>query len=191
MFVAKGNLFLPSLSLKVLEEKYSSESDAKAKIRLQIAVLRKKGKSMPFIAEVTGKRESTISDILRRFKTKGITGCYAVKQNGQPPKLSNMERLKLRKALNKSPLKLGLPFVIWTTKLVAYYVKRTFKKDFVNRQIRRILKSFNMSIQKQRPEHIRANKKLQAEFKKKLDEELTNLCKQDIRSPFWMKASSP
>jgi len=47
-----------------------------------------------------------------------------------------------------------------------------------------------MSIQKPRPEHIKANKKLQAEFKKNFDEELRNLFRQDMRSHFWMKASS-
>ncbi|MDO8095136.1 MAG: winged helix-turn-helix domain-containing protein [Candidatus Brocadiales bacterium] len=191
MYVAKGNSFLPDFSLKNLENKYAQEANAKAKTRLQCAVLRKKGKSMPFIAEVTSKRESTVSDILRRFEERGITGCYAVKQKGQPPKLTNIERLKLKKALNKSPQECGLPFVIWTTKLVAYFIKHAYKKELVNRQVQRVIKSFNMSIQKQRPEHIKANKKLQAQFKKNFDEGLRNLCRQDMRSPFWTRASLP
>jgi len=190
MYVAKGSSFLADSSLKQLEDKYKQEANAKAKIRLQCAVLRKKGKSMPFIAEVTGKRESTVSDILRRFEERGITGCYAIKQKGQPKKLTVKERIRLKKVLNKSPQECGLPFVIWTTKLVAYFIKHSYKKELVNRQVQRIIKSFNMSIQKQRPEHVKANKKLQAEFKKNFDEELRNLCKQDMRSPFWTKASS-
>ena len=190
MYVKKGNEFLPNISIGSLEQKYNIETNAKAKIRLQCAVLRKKGKNMPFIAEVTGKRESTVSDILRRFEQKGITGCYAIKQKGQPPKLTIKERIKLKKALNKSPQECGLPFVIWTTKLAAYFIKHAYKKEFVNRQVQRIIKSFNMSIQKQRPEHIKANKKLQAQFKKNFDQELRNLCVQDMRSPFWTKASS-
>ena len=188
MYVSKGNSFLPDFSLKNLEDRYVQESNAKAKIRLQCAVLRKKGKSMPFIAEVTSKRESTVSDILRRFEHRGIIGCYAIKQKGQPQKLTIKERMKLKRVLNKSPQEHGLPFVIWTTKLVAYFIKHTYKKELVNRQVQRIIKSFNMSIQKQRPEHIKANKKLQAQFKKNFDEELRNLCKQDMRSPFWTKA---
>ena len=191
MYVAKGNQFLQNISLAELEKKYNNETNAKAKIRLQCAVLRKKSNSIPFISSVVGKRESTISDILRRFAKRGITGCYAIKQKGQPPKLKSAERLKLRKALNKSPQEQGLPFVIWTTKLVAYFIKHNFRKEIVGRHVQRIIKSFDMSIQKQRPEHIKANKKLQARFKKNFDEELRNLCKQDMRSAFWMKASSP
>jgi len=57
MYVARGNSFLPDFSLKNLEDKYAQEANVKAKIRLQCAVLRKKGKSMLYIAEVTGKRE--------------------------------------------------------------------------------------------------------------------------------------
>ena len=191
MYVAKGNSFLADVSLKKLEDKYNQEKNAKAKIRLQCAVLRKKGKALPFISDVVGKRESTVSDILRRFEKRGITGCYAIKQKGQPLKLSPIERLKLRRALSKSPQEQSLPFVIWTTKLIKYYIKHTFNKEVVERHVQRIIKSFNMSIQKPRPEHIKANKKLQAKFKKNFDDKLRNLCKQDMRSPFWTKASSP
>ena len=190
MYVAKGNTFLSDFPLREIETKYLQEDNAKAKIRLQCAVLRKKGKSIPFIADVVGKRESTISDILRRFEKRSIMGCYAIKQKGQPLKLSMSERLKFKKALSKSPQDSGLPFVIWTTKLAAYFIKSSFKKELVGRQVHRIVSSFNMSIQKPRPEHIKANKKLQAEFKKNFDEELKNLFMQDMRSPFWTKASS-
>ena len=191
MYVKKGNEFLQNISLARLEERYNKEINGKAKIRLQCAVLRKKGKAIPFISSVVGKRESTISDILRRFEQRGITGCYATKQKGQPFKLSPMERLKLRRALSKSPQEQSLPFVIWTTKLIKYFIKHTFSKEIVERQVQRIVKTLNMSIQKPRPEHIKANKKLQAQFKKNFGEELRGLCKQDMRSPFWMKASSP
>ena len=190
MYVAKGNSFLPDVSSKQLENAYEKETNAKAKIRLQCALLRKKGKNIPFISEVVNKRESTISDILRRFEKRGMMGCYAIKQKGQPRKLSPLERVKLKKVLSESPQQQGLPFVIWTTKLVRYYVRHSYKKDLVERQVQRIIKSFNFSIQKPRPEHIKANKKLQAEFKKNFDGELRNLCKTDMRSPFWMKASS-
>ena len=189
MYVKKGKEFLSSISLLTVENKYNQETNAKAKIRLQCAILRKKGKTLPFISNVVGKRESTVSDILRRFEKRGIDGCYAIKQKGQPQKLTPRERLKLKRTLSKSPQVRGLPFVTWTTKLVAYFIKHEFRKEMVNRQVQRIVQSFNMSIQKPRPEHIKANKKLQAQFKKNFDEELRNLCKQDMRSPFWMKAS--
>lgn len=191
MYVRKGNEFLSTVPMHELGSKYHKEENAKAKIRLQCAVLRKKGNSIPFISGVVGKRESTVSDILRRFEKRGIKGCYAIKQKGQPVKMTIAEKMKLKRALRKQPLEQGLPFVIWTTKLVTYYIKRNFHKEIVPRHVQRIIASFNMSIQKPRPEHIKANKRLQAKFKKNFDEGLRNLCAQDMRSPFWTKASLP
>ena len=189
MFVAKGNDFLSNVSLEVFEEKYVQEKNAKAKIRLQCAILRKKGKSQPCLSEVTGLPVTTISGILRRFVKRGIDGCYAIKQNGQPKKLSIQERAKLKNILSKSPEKQGLPFVVWTIKLVKYFLKHKFKTEYVTMQVHRIIKELNLSLQKPRPKHIKANKKLQAQFKKNFDEELRNLCRQDMRSPILTKAS--
>jgi len=189
MFVAKGNGFLHDISLEVLEQKYSQEKNVKAKIRLQCAILRKKGKSQPYLSEVTGLPVTTISGILRRFEKRGLNGYCAIKQKGQPKKLSLQERVKLKRILSKSPKEQGLPFVVWTIKLVKYFIRHQFKVDYVKMQIHRIIKELNLSLQKPRPEHIKANKKLQAHFKKNFDEELKNLCKQDMRSPILTKAS--
>jgi|SRR3989338_893567 len=190
MYVKKGVLFLSSVSLVNLEKRYSDEKNAKAKIRLQCAILRKKGKSQPFIAEVTGKPVMSVSNILRRFERLGVKGCYAKKQTGQPPKLRPVQKLKLKKALSKSPTEQGLPFVIWTTKLIQYFIEKKFGVTYVLRQVHNLISSLNLSIQTPRPEHIKANKKLQVKFKKNFDDKLLNLCKQDMRSSFWTKASS-
>lgn len=190
MFVAKGNGFLPNVFLDVLENKYAQERNAKSKIRLQCAILRKKGKSQPYLSEVTGLPITTISGILRRFEKRGIEGCHAIKQKGRPKKLSLKERVKLKRILGKSPQEQGLPFVVWTIKLVKYFIRHQFKIDYVTMQVHRIIKELDLSLQKPRPEHLKANKKLQAQFKKNFGEELRNLCKQDMRSPILTKASS-
>jgi len=190
MYVKKGNEFLLNFSIKQIEKKYIEEKNAKAKIRLQCALLRKKSKSQPYISEATGLSITTISDILRRFEKRGIIGCYAVKQKGRPKKLSNTQRLKLKKIISKSPLKAGMPFTIWTTKLVQFIIHKEFNVEYVAMQVHRLLKSMNISLQKARPEHIKANKKLQAEFKKNFGEELGFLEKLDMRSYFWTKAHS-
>lgn len=190
MFVKKGNVFLGDVSLRKLEELYSTETHAKAKIRLQCAILRKKGKSQPFIAEVTGKPVQTVSGILRRFEKRGVNGCYAIKQSGQPPKLSTIQRVKLKRIVSQSPEKQGLPFKIWTTKLVQYILHKIFRVEYVKMQVHRLLKSLNLSLQKARPEHIKANKKLQAEFKKNFVDKSKYLGNVDMRSYFWTKAHS-
>jgi len=190
MYVNKGNDFMTNVSLDVLEKNYVQEQNAKAKIRLQCAILRRKGYSQPYISEVTGLPITTISGVLRRFEKRGVSGCYAIKQKGQPKKLSLQNRMKLKRILGKSPVEQGLPFVVWTIKLVKYFIKHHFKTEYVTMQVHRLTKELELSLQKPRPEHVKANKKLQAQFKKKLDEELRNLCKQDMRSRILMKAFS-
>ena len=190
MFVKKGTNFLPNVSLKSIENLYHLEKNAKSKLRLQCAILRKEGKTIVNISDVTRKPNTTISDILNRFEKKGIIAKDAIKQKGQPRRLSIKDLEKLDKSLSKKPIESGLPFVVWTTKLVKYFIKKKFGVSYVIMQIHRILKKINFSIQKQRPEHIKANKELRRQFKKKLGEELENLIRLDMRSSFWTKAHS-
>jgi len=190
MFVKKGIDFLSGTSLKEIYKLYHQEKNAKAKIRLQCAILRKEGKTIEDISDVTKKPKTTISDILNRFEQKGIIAKDAVKQKGQPKRLSDSQRKKIKEMLEKKPIEKGFPFIVWTTKLVRYAIKKMFGVIYSLRQIRNLLKKFMFSLQKQRPEHIRANKEIQRQFKKNFDEELENLIRTDMRSSFWTKAHS-
>lgn len=190
MFVSRGETFLSGTSLTQLEHLYAQEKQVKARARLQCAVLRKKGESQPHIADVTGLPVTTVSDILRRFEERGVKARYAIKQQGRPHKLHQCDRAKLKRVLSGSPQKQGLPFVVWTTKLVQHFVHKKFGVSYVTMQIHRILKSLGFSLQKPRPHHIKANKRLQAQFKKKFGREFDGLERLDMRSSFWMKVRS-
>lgn len=190
MFVGRGEDFLLDVSLEELKARHKVETNAKAKLRLQVALLRRKGESQPFIASVTGLPVTTVSSILRRFESRGIEGCYAIKQKGQPRKLRAKQLVKLKKVLSEPPTEAGLPFTIWTTKLIQYFVEKSFRVVYTLRQIQNIAVGFKLSLQKPRPEHLKANKQLQREFKKNSDERLRSLLVQDMRSSFWTKQSS-
>jgi len=191
MFVGRGVDFLSGVSVERLESRHSSESNAKAKARLQVAVLRKKGEGQPFIARVTGLPMTTVSSILWRFEARGLDGCYAIKQTGQPRKMGDRQRKRLLDALSGSPENHGLPFVVWTTKLIRYFIEKRFKVSYTLRQVHNIVVGLGFSLQKPRPEHIKANKALQRAFKKNSDERLRDLQAQDMRSSFWTRQSSP
>lgn len=190
MFVPKGTAFLSGISLTQIEHLYAQEKQAKAKTRLQCALLRKKGESQPFIAEVTGQPVTTVSDILHRFEKRGVNACYAIKQQGQPRKLSLQQLAQLNKIVSSSPQQQGLPFVVWTTKLVHYIAYKLFKVSYTLRQVINILKTFGFSLQKPRPHHLKANKRLQAQFKKNSGKDFDELGRLDTRSSFWTKARS-
>jgi len=190
MFVKKGIVFLGNSSLEDLENQYKNEQHGKAKLRLQCAILRKKGKAQPYIVEATGLPRSTVSNILRRFEERGVEAANAIKQTGQPRKLSQKQLSQLRKALLRKPIDFGLPFVVWTTKIVNYFIEKKFNVSYALFHIRYLLKSFGLSMQKPRPQHIKANKKLQKQFKKNFDVELNILGNLDTRSYFWTKHHS-
>jgi transposase len=131
-----------------------------------------------------------VSDTLKRFEKRGLEGRYSIKQNGRPPKLTTRQKKQLERMLTKPPTEQKLPYVVWTTKLVQYIIKKRFGVKYVIRQIDNLMKALRFSIQKPRPEHIKANKQLQEQFKKNYDAELRDLLKQDMRSSFWTRASS-
>ena len=190
MLAGKGNNFLNGISTERLVNLYDVEQNPKAKIRLQCAILRKKGKTQSEISEATNWPIQTVSDTLRRFEERGLEGRYAIKQTGQPPKLNSKQKNQLMKIVDKSPMKQGLPFVTWTSKLVQYVIKKRFGVKYVLRQIYNLMMEFGFSIQRPRPEHMKANKELQLKSKKNSDEELENLIRQDMRSSFWTKPFS-
>lgn len=190
MFAERGTGFLSGISTERLINLYNSEAHPKAKIRLQCAILRKKGKTESEISEATNWPIQTVSDTLKRFDKRGLDGRYAIKQKGRPAKLTANQKKQLERILTKPPIEQKLPYVVWTTKLVQYVIKKKFGVKYVIRQIDNLMRALKFSIQKPRPEHIKANKQLQQQFKKNYDLELRDLPKQDMRSSFWMRASS-
>jgi transposase len=187
MYVGKGDSFLPGISLSELKMFYNKEISGKAKVRLRCAYLRKKGESIPAIASVTGKRESTVSDILRRFSERGLSATYAIKQTGQPKILSEKELFELKIALINPPEFQGYPFVTWTTSLIDYYIKEKFNKSIVRRHLQRILKSQGFVLNNMEDVHLEANLILQKRFNNKTQRKLCRLFQLDKRSPYWSR----
>ncbi|MCL5117386.1 MAG: helix-turn-helix domain-containing protein, partial [Candidatus Marsarchaeota archaeon] len=65
---------MSGISTERLVTLYNKEQNPKAKIRLQCAILRKKGKTQSEISEATNWPIQTISDTLRRFEDRGLEG---------------------------------------------------------------------------------------------------------------------
>ena len=188
-YVPKGLHYLPEKSIDELLVLYRNEKDAKACIRLLCAIYRKKGKSIPEIADALLIPTSTVSDHLRRL-SKGFNSLYDKRNQSRPPKLTKKEYQQLIDAIKKQPTESGYPAVVWTTKMIQHYVENNFGKHFTLHGIRKLLYKANFARLKPRPTHAKGNKKQQAEFKKNYPESLTNICKLDMRSSFWMSLDS-
>lgn len=190
MFVKKGNSFLPDFSLKEIERRYKEEKNVKAKIRLQCALLRKKSKSQPYISDATNLAITTVSEILRRFEKRGLSGCYALKQKGKIAYLSKEQKEELKQILIQPPYKQELPFKIWTAKVLAYFIEIKYQVVFKIRAVEKLVHELGFNFKKARPEHKKANKQLQEIFKKTSFFKLPRSLNVDGRSYFLTKVSS-
>jgi transposase len=186
----KGEQFLDDISMKYLKEQYKKENDSKAKLRLLAAILRKEGMDLRGISKSIHKPVTTISDWLKRFEQDGLKRIYNLEKSGRPSLLNKEQQKTLKKILEESPEKQGIPFKIWTTQLVQYIIKKTFDVLYVMRNIRIILKKLGFSLKVPRQENVRKNKKAVEEFKKNLKLKYNITLNLDSRSFVLMKSTS-
>jgi len=186
----KGREFLPEFSREKLMKLYQKEKNAKAKLRLLAAILRKEGKSLDFISESMQIPKTTVHDWLNRLKNNGLDGLVDVKQPGRPSWLSQEQKKELKEVLSDSPEKQGIPFKIWTTSLVKYIIYELFNVAYKPRNVQKLVKKLGFVLKVPRSRNKKANTKAQEEFKKKLKLKYGITLNLDLRSSFWMKRTS-
>lgn len=190
VWLQKWNKFLPDISKEKLRMLYNKEKHAKAKLRLLAAIQRKEGKTLDDISSYLQKPKTTIHDWLQRLESKGLGNLYDAKQTGKPARLTKTQEKELDKILDSSPENQNIPFVIWTTHLVQYLLLKKFNVKLKVRQVRNVIKKINYTLQVPRPEHRKANKKAQEEFKKKLKLKFNITLNSDSRSSVLTRHSS-
>ena len=186
MYIGRGDQFIPGISIERLLKEYHKTTVNKEQLRIKCALLRKKGKSIPTIARILNKRESTVSDILRRFKKRGISACYTKSQKGRPKLLSPEKFEQLKDTLRRSPIEQNLPFFFWTTRLITYFIKKKFNVTFSMKHVHRTMRSIGMSIYNSKNSYIKISNNLNNHYLRKADPELKKIIRQDRRSPYWI-----
>ena len=163
----KGNDFLPGVGIRELRKLYRVEKKAKPKLRLLCAIHRKEGKSIDDIAGFTNMKRRTVHETLWRFVDRGIEAKDSLKQSGRPPELTEKQRRKLIKMLERGPQynRSGL----WTTKEVRELIRKEFGVEYTHSHVWELLKAAGFSLQRPRPKHYKAPSKKEVErFKKRL-----------------------
>lgn len=182
VWIKKGLNFLPDISKLELKKLYKSEKNVKAKLRLLAALQRKEGGTLDSIAFSLEKPKTTIHDWLKRFEQYGLDNIYDTKQPGKPTRLTKKQFDKLEKVLDDSPQNQGLPFVLWTTKLVQYVILKLFNVKYELWNVRKIVNKLGFSLKVPRPQNRNVNKKAQEKFKKKLNQKYNIILNLDLRS---------
>ncbi len=149
-WIKKGAEFLQGVSTRKLKKAYSAEKNVKAKMRLQAALLRRKGRKIEDIANTLEKPKGTISKWLNLLEDKGLSAATPKKQPGRPRRLTNTQLKTLYKDLCKTPEKHGYSNGFWNTRLVKEFVRKKFKASFTPRHMTRLLQKIGFSFKKPR-----------------------------------------
>ncbi len=166
--LARGEAFLPNVSLRELKQKMSAETNAKTKLRWLIAIHRKQNKTLDAIAEACAAPKSTVQHVLYRFEEKGKNAAHAVKQEGRPPQLSKKQREKLLRLLEAGNPR--TPSRLWTSKEVLALIRKKFGVSYTPQHVWRLLIACGFSLQIPRPRHYKSpGKEVHEAFKKKRD----------------------
>jgi transposase len=181
-WIKKGDGFLPNISRNKLKYLYKHEKEAKGKLRLLAAILRKNGKTLDEICFSLQKAKTTVHDWLKRIEDEGLTKIYDLKKSGKPAKLNAMQKDQLKKILSEKPIKQGIPFVIWTTQMLQYLIHKLFNVKYEIRNIEYLVKKLGFSFQKPRQRHKKTNTKKQEKFKKNFKKKLRSTFHLDSRS---------
>ncbi len=186
-WMKKGEKFLPDYSREDLMKLYQKEKNAKAKLRLLSAILRKEGKSLDYISQSIQIPKTTVHDWLSRLEGNGLNGLVDIKQPGRPSWLSDEQKEELKKVLSRGPEEQDIPFKMWTTSLVQYLIYKMFNVKYKPRNVRKLVKKLGFTLKVPRSRNKKASTKAQKEFKKKLKMKYDITLNWDSRSSFWMK----
>lgn len=184
----KGNDFLPYVSIQRLQALYAHEQQAKAKLRLLVAIRRKKGESIDEIAAALEKPRRTVHGWLHRFEQRRLNAVYDKKQPGRPSRLNKAQLKTLRRELLHGPA--HVPSRLWTTRLVREHVEKKYGITYRRSNMFRLLHVLGFSVQQPRQQHYKADKKAQQRFKKKQNASAPSTAIADGRSRAWMNARS-
>lgn len=189
-WIKKGEEFLPKISKEQLTKLYQKEKNAKAKLRLLAAILRKESKSLDFISKSIQIPKTTVHDWLSRLEIKGLDGLVDIKRPGRPSWLFEEEKEKLKDVLIRSPEEQGIPFKIWTTSLVQYVINKLFGVTYKPRNVTKLLNKLGFTLKVPRQRNKKVNTKAQEEFKKKLKMKYNIILNLDSKSMFWTRRTS-
>jgi transposase len=120
--------------------------------RLLVAIIYKRGPSVPMIAEWLDTREQTIYRWFDRLEEEPISQAVQNRQrSGRPSKLDDADREAFQEAVHSRPDEAGYDQPAWTTKLAQQFLEERFGVGYSRRHVQRLLKDAGLSWQTPRP----------------------------------------
>ena len=129
--------------------------------RLEGGRLLKVGKmSKAEISRYLGISRATVGEWAKTIEVKGIRGLRKRKATGSASKLSNPQKEKLKKKLDRGALASGFPTDRWTLERVQKLIKKEFGVIYHLNYLNRLLRKLGFSPQKPLPQAVEQEKEL-------------------------------
>jgi putative transposase len=129
--------------------------------RLEGGRLLKVGKmSKAEISRYLGISRATVGEWAKTIEVKGIGGLRKRKAAGSASKLSNPQKEKLKKKLDRGALASGFPTDRWTLERVQKLIKKEFGVIYHLNYLNRLLRKLGFSPQKPLPQAVEQEKEL-------------------------------
>ena len=187
LMVSSGSHFMKGTGINFLRKTCKNEKNAKAKIRLKAAILRKQDIPYSVICASLDVIPSTLSYWLNRMDKEGITASHRKKYSGSRCFLNKKQLVSLRDDLISGPEKFGFNQFMWSTRMVITHVNKKYNTLYSARGMRELLHRIGFSSKKPRPTHHKsASKEEQNRFKKTQKEQSTNIPNWDTPHYVWM-----
>ncbi len=157
---------LEDYSLQRIEQVYKTETDFKARERMQILLHLREGYAQREVSTMMRVSIGKVPFWKKRFESEGFDGLYDHEGRGRKANLSEEELSMLGSALADGYLMENGYTRPYKTKDVVNFISYNFKKDYTVRHIRRILLMMGLRLKVPRPRHKRRNQENVDQFKR-------------------------
>lgn len=169
-----GRTTLPITLTKVQREALVAKREAFAKAgkprlveHCRAVELCADGWELAEIALGVGRPYSTVQGWLRAFRAEGLRSIDPKPKSGRPRELDGHERMLLGKAIERGPLAEGYASGVWTSPMIAEYIKKRWYVEYTPAHVRKILHELGFSLQFPREKLALADQKKQARWLKR------------------------
>lgn len=148
--------------IQAMEKDFSENGQHRWADRCRAILLRIDGYGLEETSGIIKRPRSTIKDWNRTFLKHGIRSLKPnTSKRGRKKKLNEHERLLLSKAIENGPRAAGFQGSVWTSQIIADYIKKRWGVDYHPGHVRKLLHELGFSVQFPREKLSLADKKAQ------------------------------
>ena len=154
------------ISAAELRRRAQIETDGRASRRMLALAAVLEGARRADAARLAGMDRQSLRDWVHRFNAEGIEGLHDRPHTGRPSRLSEGQMAAFRAVVLRGPDSEKDGVSSWTAKDLCRIVEERYEVSYSENGMLKLLHSLDLSWQKTRPVHPKADPQAQADFKK-------------------------